>query len=100
MTWSDLRILGRLSSGDRGSISSSQDPSDKSRNVSSISIKTVKRGFSTEADKLLNYLVRHSQYTKETLNQSTSLKEKGVFDAIERQYLKSFVFAVYLVRVL
>ncbi|KZV65910.1 DNA-binding protein [Peniophora sp. CONT] len=41
-------------------------------------IMTVNRGWSAEADKLLDYL------------------EKGIFDAIERQYLKSFIFAIYL----
>ena len=24
------------------------------------------------------------------------MQEKGIFDAIERQYLKSFIFAIYL----
>ncbi|KAG9086548.1 DNA binding protein [Ceratobasidium sp. UAMH 11750] len=53
-------------------ISQSQHTSNSTR------IKTVKRGFSTEADSLLDYL------------------EKGIFDALEKQYLKSFVFAIYI----
>ncbi|KAH8117033.1 DNA-binding protein [Phellopilus nigrolimitatus] len=74
---------GRLTSGDRGSMSyggSSQESSlgKNQRQISGVTIKTVTRGFSTEADKLLNYL------------------EHGIFDAIERQYLKSFIFAIYL----
>ncbi|KAL5511311.1 hypothetical protein ACEPAH_4527 [Sanghuangporus vaninii] len=71
---------GRLMAGERGSMAyDTQDsPGKNSRNISGITIKTVARGYSTEADKLLNYL------------------EHGIFDAIERQYLKSFIFAIYL----
>ncbi|PAV23827.1 meiosis specific hop1 [Pyrrhoderma noxium] len=72
---------GRLTSGDRGPMTfdtTTQGASQDKRQVSGVKIKTVTRGFSTEADKLLNYL------------------EHGVFDAIERQYLKSFIFAIYL----
>lgn len=36
------------------------------------------RGYSDEADKLLDYL------------------EHGIFDALEKQYLRSFIFAIYL----
>ena len=54
-------FIGRLTSGERGSFSygtSSQDSNaEGARNVSGIAIKTVTRGFSTEADRLLNYLV-------------------------------------------
>ncbi|KAH9901464.1 HORMA domain-containing protein [Cubamyces lactineus] len=39
---------------------------------------TVTRGFTEEADKLLDYL------------------ENGIFDALQKQYLRSFVFAIYL----
>ncbi|KAI0063417.1 hypothetical protein BV25DRAFT_1883873 [Artomyces pyxidatus] len=39
---------------------------------------TVTRGWSAEADKLLDYL------------------EHGIFDALEKQYLRSFIFAIYL----
>ncbi|THH03421.1 hypothetical protein EW145_g6266 [Phellinidium pouzarii] len=73
---------GRLTSGERNSMSygvSSQDlQPENQRHISGVTIKTVTRGFSTEADKLLNYL------------------EHGIFHAIERQYLKSFIFAIYL----
>ncbi|KAF8330034.1 HORMA domain-containing protein [Cantharellus anzutake] len=48
------------------------------RNVSGVRIKTVKRGYTSEGDQMLDYL------------------EKGVFDALEKQYLQSFVFAIYL----
>lgn len=45
--------------GERGSMAyDSQDsPGNNSRHISGITIKTVARGYSTEADKLLNYLV-------------------------------------------
>ncbi|RPD66479.1 hypothetical protein L227DRAFT_649196 [Lentinus tigrinus ALCF2SS1-6] len=39
---------------------------------------TVTRGFTEEADKLLDYL------------------ENGIFDALSKQYLRSFIFAIYL----
>ncbi|KZT26606.1 hypothetical protein NEOLEDRAFT_1062776 [Neolentinus lepideus HHB14362 ss-1] len=39
---------------------------------------TVTRGFTEEADKLLDFL------------------ESGIFDALQKQYLRSFIFAVYL----
>ncbi|EJD02237.1 DNA-binding protein [Fomitiporia mediterranea MF3/22] len=71
----------RLTSGLRGSMAfDSQETSinTNSRLISGVRVKTVTRGYSTEADKLLNYL------------------EHGIFDAIERQYLKSFIFAIYL----
>ncbi|KAI0333593.1 HORMA-domain-containing protein [Cubamyces sp. BRFM 1775] len=48
------------------------------RNVSGFKIMTVTRGFTEEADKLLDYL------------------ENGIFDALQKQYLRSFVFAIYL----
>ncbi|KAF8607981.1 HORMA-domain-containing protein [Ceratobasidium sp. AG-I] len=61
-------MLSTSSSGTSGSQISS----------GSTKVKMVKRKFSTEADTLLDYL------------------EIGIFDALEKQYLKSFVFAIYL----
>ncbi|KAI0822740.1 HORMA-domain-containing protein [Trametes gibbosa] len=52
--------------------------SEGRRNVSGFKIMTVTRGFTEEADKLLDYL------------------ENGIFDAVQKQYLRSFVFAIYL----
>jgi hypothetical protein len=49
--------------------------------VSNFKIMAVRRGFSSEGDLLLDYL------------------EKGVFHALEKQYLKNFILALYLVRV-
>ncbi|KAI9458263.1 HORMA-domain-containing protein [Russula earlei] len=49
-----------------------------SRVANSFTVTTITRGWSAEADKLLDYL------------------ENGIFDAIEKQYLRSFIFAVYL----
>ncbi|CAE6471629.1 unnamed protein product [Rhizoctonia solani] len=57
------------------STSSVQDSSQVSS--SSTKVKVIKRGFSTEADSLLDYL-------------------DGIYDALEKQYLRSFVFAIYL----
>ncbi|KAK0239552.1 HORMA domain-containing protein [Armillaria nabsnona] len=51
----------------------------KKRNVNSFKIMTMTRGYTDEADRLLNYL------------------EYGVFDALQKQYLRTFIFAVYLV---
>ncbi|THH27739.1 hypothetical protein EUX98_g6459 [Antrodiella citrinella] len=48
------------------------------RNVSGFKIMTVTRGYTEEADKLLDYL------------------ENGIFDALQHQYLRSFIFAIYL----
>ncbi|KAH9843171.1 HORMA-domain-containing protein [Rhodofomes roseus] len=48
------------------------------RNVSGFKIMTVTRGFTEEADKLLDYM------------------EHGIFDALQKQYLRSFIMAVFL----
>ncbi|KAJ3760807.1 HORMA domain-containing protein [Lentinula raphanica] len=40
--------------------------------------KTMSRGYTDEADRILNYL------------------EYGIFDALQKQYLRSFIFAIYL----
>ncbi|KAG8706135.1 DNA binding protein, partial [Ceratobasidium sp. 423] len=62
-------------SGEMLSTSSIQDSSQLSS--SSTKVKVIKRNFSTEADSLLDYI-------------------DGIYDALEKQYLKSFVFAIYL----
>ncbi|KAF9446336.1 HORMA-domain-containing protein [Macrolepiota fuliginosa MF-IS2] len=46
--------------------------------VSGFKIMTMARGYSEEADRILNYL------------------EYGIFDALGKQYLRSFIFAIYL----
>ncbi|TDL24968.1 DNA-binding protein [Rickenella mellea] len=74
---------GRLTSAEQGNMSfesASQETAvgEARRNYSNVKIKTVTRGYSPEADKLLDYL------------------ENGIFHALERQYLKSFIFAIYL----
>ncbi|KAF8323084.1 hypothetical protein DL93DRAFT_2151415 [Clavulina sp. PMI_390] len=50
----------------------------KKEKTSSVRVKTIKRGYSTEGDTLLDYV------------------ENGIFDALEKHYLKSFVFGIYL----
>lgn len=65
--------------GDSESAPGSSQATDGGR-VSHFKFKTVRRGFSSEGDLLLDYL------------------EKGVFHALEKQYLRSFILALYLVR--
>ncbi|CAE7116937.1 unnamed protein product [Rhizoctonia solani] len=62
-------------SGEMFSTSSAPDSSQVSS--SSTKVKVIKRNFSTEADSLLDYI-------------------DGIYDALEKQYLKSFVFAIYV----
>ncbi|KZT09612.1 HORMA-domain-containing protein [Laetiporus sulphureus 93-53] len=70
-------ILSSQPSGTTESCSS-EDDSRKRRNISGFKIMTVTRGFTEEADRLLDYL------------------ENGIFDALQKQYLRSCIFAVYL----
>ncbi|KAF8163510.1 HORMA domain-containing protein [Crassisporium funariophilum] len=62
---------------------SSQDLSQESvssrRTGKSSRIMTMARGYTDEADRILNYM------------------EYGIFEALEKKYLRSFIFAVYLV---
>ncbi|KAL9715344.1 hypothetical protein Ac2012v2_002008 [Leucoagaricus gongylophorus] len=46
--------------------------------ISGFKIMTMARGYSDEADRLLDYL------------------EHGIFDALEKRYLRSFIFGIYL----
>ncbi|KAG9125602.1 DNA binding protein [Ceratobasidium sp. 392] len=57
-------------------LGASEPPS--SQTSSGAKVTTIKRDVSNEANQILDYL------------------EKGIFDALEKQYLKSFVFAIYL----
>lgn len=72
------------SAGDSFPLSSSETDSGTPlgrRNDSKIKgfrIRTLTRGHTPEGDRLLNYL------------------ENGIFDALEKQYLRSFIFAIYL----
>ncbi|CAE6397344.1 unnamed protein product [Rhizoctonia solani] len=72
--FTDATLYGSRSS-EMLSTTSIQDPSQVSS--SSTKVKVIKHGFSTEADSLLDYI-------------------DGIYDALEKQYLKSFVFAIYL----
>ncbi|THU81512.1 DNA-binding protein [Dendrothele bispora CBS 962.96] len=60
------------------STSSFFTPDKDKRNMSGFKIMTMSRGYTDEADRILNYL------------------EYGIFDALRRQYLRSFIFAIYL----
>lgn len=48
------------------------------RSVNAFRIMTITRGYTDEADRIMNYL------------------ENGIFDALQKQYLRSFIFAIYL----
>ncbi|KAJ7161498.1 HORMA domain-containing protein [Mycena crocata] len=73
-TTSDDSLLSQSSDANR-SIDSNHS---NSRNVNGFKIMTMTRGYTDEADKILNYL------------------EYGIFHALEKRYLRSFVFAIYL----
>lgn len=59
------------------------------------------RGYSNEADKMLNYLVRGGAAYRHRCHLNQFLfhrrQENGIFDALGKQYLRSFIFAIYLV---
>ncbi|KAK7038157.1 HORMA domain-containing protein [Favolaschia claudopus] len=73
-TTSDDSLLSQSSDSSR-SIDSSRSGG---RNVNGFKIMTMIRGYTDEADRILNYL------------------ENGIFDALQKQYLRSFIFAIYL----
>lgn len=58
---------------------------------------TVTRGYTEEADKLLDYLVSPASVCVHTPFDTILLQEKGIFDALQHRYLRSFIFAIYLV---
>ncbi|KAF8912012.1 HORMA domain-containing protein [Gymnopilus junonius] len=58
--------------------SASQESVNPRRTVNGFKVMTIARGYTDEADKILNYL------------------ENGIFDALEKGYLRSFIFAIYL----
>ncbi|CAL1707531.1 unnamed protein product [Somion occarium] len=66
-----------LSSQPSGSVGSFASDCGR-RSVSGFKIMTVTRGYTEEADKLLEFM------------------ENGIFDALQKQYLRSFIFAIYL----
>lgn len=92
--------LGYLTSAASDPLPSDSFSSENGRrNVSGFKIMTVTRGFTEEADKLLDYLVRNSRaYMRLLRIILTVVQENGIFDALQKQYLRSFIFAIYLVR--
>lgn len=48
------------------------------KNVNPFKIMTITPGYTVEADRIINYL------------------EKGIFEALEKQYLRSFILGIYL----
>ncbi|KAF8201578.1 HORMA domain-containing protein [Pholiota molesta] len=64
---------------DSGSqMDASQESTSSRTNVSGFRITTITRGYTDEADRILNYM------------------EYGIFDALEKRYLRSFIFGIYL----
>ncbi len=57
------------------------------------------RGYTEEADRILNYLVIYLHITLRSSTEASFflLQEYGIFDALQKQYLRSFIFAIYLV---
>jgi hypothetical protein len=111
-----IQILSKTSSSAQGVLTASSDGSISSEasgcgilspNKKGVSsrvphgcyVTTITRGWSAEADKLLDYLVRLFDYSGIVLSLTYLVpKENGIFDAIKKQYLRSFIFAIYLVR--
>ncbi|KAF7311256.1 HORMA domain-containing protein [Mycena kentingensis (nom. inval.)] len=74
-TSSDDSFLSSQSTDANRSIDSS---SGSNKSVNGFKIMTMTRGYTHEADRILNYL------------------EYGIFDALQKRYLRSFIFAIYL----
>ena len=57
------------------------------------------RGYTEEADRILNYLVIYPHITSCGSTEAGFFmsQEYGIFDALQKQYLRSFIFAIYLV---
>ncbi|KAF5389023.1 hypothetical protein D9757_005083 [Collybiopsis confluens] len=70
--------VGLSQSGSTSTASSPPGYATANKPVNGFKIMTMSRGYTDEADRLLNYL------------------EYGIFDALQKQYLKSFIFAIYL----
>jgi meiosis-specific protein HOP1 len=63
-------------------------------------LQTMTRGYTEEADRILNYLVTYPHITSRGSTEAMFFfpsQEYGIFDALQKQYLRSFIFAIYLV---
>lgn len=94
--------MARLSTGYLTAESSSESQSGTIKNkksTSSVHIMALNRGYTEEADRLLDYLVRPVYKLSGFCHlMNVSLyQEGGIFDALEKQYLRSLIFAIYLV---
>ncbi|KIK61869.1 hypothetical protein GYMLUDRAFT_58517 [Collybiopsis luxurians FD-317 M1] len=70
--------MGLSHSGSTSTVSSPPGHASAKNGINGLKILTMSRGYTDEADRILNYL------------------EYGIFDALQKQYLKSFIFAIYL----
>ncbi|KAJ3722802.1 HORMA domain-containing protein [Lentinula guzmanii] len=67
-----------MSQSQSSSNSTFSSPANEKKNINGFKIMTMSRGYTDEADRILNHL------------------EFGIFDALQKQYLRSFIFAIYL----
>jgi hypothetical protein len=60
---------------------------------------TLNRGFTNEGDRIIDYLVRiHASIFHGRCAYIHVSQENGIFEAIDKQYLRKVIFGIYLVR--
>lgn len=58
----------------------------KDTNINGLALKSLKRNYTKEADELIDWIVSFP----------VKFQEKGVFDALERRYLKTMIFGIFI----
>ena len=73
--------------------------SNRRNSTSQFKVMTLIPGFTQEADRLMDYLARFPIYNSMWFILKPMLwsQELGIFDALKKEYLKTFIFAIYLV---
>lgn len=97
VTLAHLTSSGSPSSSQSASQDSSMSFERRPFPSGSVKLKTIRKGWTNEGDKLLGYLVGCSKPSQLMKLFILFTQEEGIFDALEKQYLRSFIFAVYLV---
>jgi hypothetical protein len=60
---------------------------------------TLNRGFTNEGDRIIDYLVRiYASIIHGRRAYIHASQENGIFEAIDKQYLRKVIFGIYLVR--
>lgn len=60
---------------------------------------TLNRGFTNEGDRIIDYLVRiYPSILHDRRAYIHVSQENGIFEAIDKQYLRKVIFGIYLVR--